>query len=664
MKTKIILFGLSFLSAFHFGQVQTVVVHNNYSNLSSLQMLDNGNLIYDAKDSKSSTQVFSSNYLTGETKQLTDPCTTMSNYNFFAPFTSSAQPDGVFSDGANLYGIVNTYNNCGNSSGFDKKVFKTDGNTLTYTTNTQVALGITEYGGLSHPLKTTDGNPLLIGRSEKLFKINKSDLSFDLLYSASNSISNVDLIFVGSVNGTKMFYSNNNYNIYRFNETEKTMVNLVNMKTFYQSAYPNSPNSLFKPTIYKNNSVTNYVENVGVLNGYLYFWVSGNVTGVGNVNVLWKTNGTVEGTSEVKRFAKNNQPVHQEAVSFTNFNGELYFRFNDEIGNTAGLWKTNGTEAGTVLVKKLSNTTTASFVNFMSNIVPFKSQLFFLAKGDNSNYQVWKSDGTTTGTLQAFKVIDMDFANSNSLKEFKVFVEGDKLYFYGSLYRGKEIICSDGTAENTYSLGRNGASPSSVLNNSLMFAKNHIFLSTTFSDKTYLSKLNLSTAKSYILQNVTYSNGQLTIKADDLSKVVRIFFYNINSNVLALPSGTHTIVDNNTITYTLSQQEINYFKDKPFKVAVETESGTYLQKSSENIALTVEDLKSIKPVVYQTEQQIIIETNNLKNEQIVKMFDISGKLVYNDKFSKTDKITIPKSRFSKGVYILTLNDISMKIIIH
>ena len=275
--------------------------------------------MYDAKDANNSTQVFSSNYLTKQTKQLTNPCDGKSFYNFFQPFLSPAQPDGIFTDGNHYYGIINTYNNCSNSSGFDKKIFKTDGNTLTYTTNSQVALGITEYGGINNAMTSSDGHPLLIGRSEKLFKVNKDNLAFEQLYSANSSISNVDLIFIGSVNGIKMFYSNNNYNIYRFDETEKTMVNLVNIKTFYQSAYPSSPNSAFKPTIYKNNSVTNSIENIGVLNGYLYFWVIGNVTGVGTVNVLWKSNGTV-----LKRFAKNNQPVHQESVSFINFNNELF----------------------------------------------------------------------------------------------------------------------------------------------------------------------------------------------------------------------------------------------------------------------------------------------------------------------------------------------------
>lgn len=647
----------------HFGQVQTIATLNNYSKLSALQMLNNGNLVYDAKDSKNSTQVFSTNYLSGETKQLTNPCNGMSFYNFFDPFTSAAQPDGFFTDGDHYYGIINTYNNCANTSGFDKKAFKTDGNTLSYTTNTQVSLGITEYGGLNNPLKSTDGNPILIGKSEKLFKINKNNLSFDLLYSASNSVSNVDLIFVGSVNGAKMFYSNNNYNIYRFNDVENKMENLVNMKTFYQNVYPNSPNSFFKPVSYKNNSVTNYVENTGVLNGFLYFWVNGNISGVGNVNVLWKTNGTANGTSEVKRFSKNNQPVHQESVSFTNFNNELYFRFNDDADN-GGLWKTNGTEAGTVNVKKIANTTTSSFVTFMSNIVAYKSQLYFFARGENSNYQLWKSDGTMNGTLQAFKVIDMNFINSNSITEFKLFTEENKLYFYGNLYASSELICSDGTVENTYSIGKNAESSSGVLYSSLLFSKNHVFLSTLFGDKTFLAKVNLTTAKPYLLQNVSYSNNKLTITADDLSKAKRMFFYNINSDLLALPSGDFVSVDNKTITYTFSQQEINYLKDKPFKVAVETSAGTYLQKASENISLATSETSVSKPMVYQAQQQIVIIGSKSRKLEHIQIFNLNGQSVFNEKFNNEEKIKISESKFSKGVYILSINNnYTVKIIV-
>ena len=73
-------------------------------------------------------------------------------------------------------------------------------------------------------------------------------------------------------------------------------------------------------------------------------------------------------------------------------------------------------------------------------MVLYKSQLYFLAKGDNSNFQLWKSDGTAGGTSQAFKVIDMDFASSNALKEFKIFAEDDELFLGFALQRQRNHL--------------------------------------------------------------------------------------------------------------------------------------------------------------------------------------------------------------------------------
>lgn len=636
MKTKIILLGLLFLFAKQFGQVQTLATLNSYSKLSAMQMLDNGNLIYDANDSYNSSQVFSTNYLTGETKQLTNPCDGLSYYNFFSPFLGS-DGGGFFTDGNHYYGIIDTRNSCPTT---DRKVFKTDGNTLSYTNNTMVALGMTEYGGLGNPLKNTEGNPFLIGKNEKLFKINKDNLSLNIIYSANGSDSNYGLYLVGSLNGSKMFYSRTSNYVSYFNDTENKMENLVNLKTFYQNIYPNT---FFTPVLYMNNSVTNYIENVGVLNGYLYFWVTGYVSGIGNVKALWRTNGTANGTSEVKRFLKNEQRVDLNAVSFTNFNNELYFRFNDEAGN-AGLWKTNGSESGTVLVKKFTNTLYSSFTNFMGNIVVYKSQLYFLADENNTYFHLWKSDGTTAGTSLAFKIMDTDFANDSNIYSRKLFVEGGKLYFYGSLRYSNEIICSDATVENTYSLGKNPNADGS-LNAPVLLSKNHIFYATD----SKLLKLDLGTAKPYILQNVVYNNKKLTITAEDLSKTKRLFFYNVNSNLLTYPVENFTVIDNKTITYTLSQEQFNYLKDKLFKVAVETETGTYLQKASENIILSVNEVNNKSLNIYPNPAKDILHIqNNGENVKNITIYDTSGRQMLTTKAAKEINV----SKLPKGNYVV------------
>src|SRR5439155_4765941 len=78
-----------------------------------------------------------------------------------------------------------------------------------------------------------------------------------------------------------------------------------------------------------------------------------------------------------------------------NVNGTLFFAGQDQSGLAVSkLWKSDGTTAGTVLVKnvELGTPDNAAFTEF-SNV---NGTLFF-ASGES--HELWKSDGTTAGTV-------------------------------------------------------------------------------------------------------------------------------------------------------------------------------------------------------------------------------------------------------------------------
>src|SRR5690606_17046199 len=66
---------------------------------------------------------------------------------------------------------------------------------------------------------------------------------------------------------------------------------------------------------------------------------------------LWRSDGTDAGTFAINTNFKNVNGV-SEIENFCDFNGDLYFSANEGINGTE-LWKSNGTIAGTVMVKDI-----------------------------------------------------------------------------------------------------------------------------------------------------------------------------------------------------------------------------------------------------------------------------------------------------------------------
>ena len=67
---------------------------------------------------------------------------------------------------------------------------------------------------------------------------------------------------------------------------------------------------------------------------------------------LWKTDGTAAGTSIVRDIQPGS--IGSYPVSLTNVDGTLFFRALGDDFDFTQLWKSDGTEAGTVLVKDVN----------------------------------------------------------------------------------------------------------------------------------------------------------------------------------------------------------------------------------------------------------------------------------------------------------------------
>jgi ELWxxDGT repeat protein len=110
-------------------------------------------------------------------------------------------------------------------------------------------------------------------------------------------------------------------------------------------------------------------------------------------NELWKTDGTEAGTVLVKDI--NPGPENSNPSNLINVNGTLFFSANDGTHGEE-LWRSDGTEAGTTLVKDINPGSDGSTPRHFTNV---NGTLFFGAVDGTGGSQLWKSDGTEAGTV-------------------------------------------------------------------------------------------------------------------------------------------------------------------------------------------------------------------------------------------------------------------------
>ncbi|HRB31318.1 MAG TPA: T9SS type A sorting domain-containing protein, partial [Ferruginibacter sp.] len=154
----------------------------------------------------------------------------------------------------------------------------------------------------------------------------------------------------------------------------------------------------------------------------------------------WVSDGTDAGTVLLKDINTRNSTSNP--YSFCKIGNIIYFKASDGItGNE--LWKTDGTEAGTVLVKDIRLGTGNSDPVYLTNL---NGILYFSATDGTSGLELWKSDGTTAGTVLVKDIYTGATASSiNSLTVFN-----NTLYFSAlSSGVGRELWKSDGTEAGT-----------------------------------------------------------------------------------------------------------------------------------------------------------------------------------------------------------------------
>ena len=172
---------------------------------------------------------------------------------------------------------------------------------------------------------------------------------------------------------------------------------------------------------------------------------------IASTDKIWKSDGTAAGTTLVYSFTPSagfsnvgifySVPTHYKNYSVDG--NILYFSAFDTT-NGKELWKTDGTPAGTVMLKDIKAGTGSSQ---SSGFCKIPSATLFIAQSVGLESKLWKTDGTTTGTEQIpvaepFFIVNQDMAKL-----------GDKVIFFAhNTVDGYEPYVSDGTAAGTFML--------------------------------------------------------------------------------------------------------------------------------------------------------------------------------------------------------------------
>jgi ELWxxDGT repeat protein len=173
---------------------------------------------------------------------------------------------------------------------------------------------------------------------------------------------------------------------------------------------------------------------------------------------LWKSDGTAEGTVRLKRFNPPGLAFPSMGAKPLFAVGRRLFFVASDAGHTSALWKSDGTSEGTVIVKDIIAADALKFPRRMADV---NGTLYFVADDGVHGAELWKSDGTAAGTVM---VKDICPGVGGGAPLFLTNVNGTLFFTARDTTHGRELWKSDGTAAGTVMVkdinpGRAGAFP-------------------------------------------------------------------------------------------------------------------------------------------------------------------------------------------------------------
>jgi len=417
-------------------------------------VVSGGKLYFSANDNVHGAEIWMSDGTTQGTKMLKD----------LYPGSASSSPSYLIDANGSLYFF-------GNRASTADELWKTDGTkegTVRVANFYSAKFGYSGYASrlanvnskvfftLNGQLYTSNGTPDGTVLVKGIFVAPPSSLTAfkGLLYFSADDGSGRKLwVSDGTDGGTYSVNNNNNVNLYQ-DDLNKFVIK--GNKLFFPGYSPdndgaelcsydisNPSNNVEIVKDFVPGSPSHNMYNLINVNGTIFFTV---YAGTNTDQMLWKSDGTTAGTKLVKDINPGGLNIYWYK-EFKNANGTLLFSYYDNVHGTE-LWKSDGTQAGTTIVKELTPGIYGSGFysgDAVPNITYIGNNItLFQATDQKTGMELWKTDGTEAGT----KLVK-DINQSATYSSYPVWLtsmggNGKLIFGAGTLKYSGELWGTDG----------------------------------------------------------------------------------------------------------------------------------------------------------------------------------------------------------------------------
>ena len=511
-------------------------------------------------------------------------------------------------------------------------------------------------------------------------------LTVDINHRGSNTYPT----FITEINEKSVMTSNNGLNGHEPFITDGTVSGTNMLKDIYPG---------YNSSVYVYEIPDFYYKKAG---DYVFFPAGNGINGL----ELHRTDGTEEGTILVKDIAQGSaSSLTRDQLSIV-YNDNFYFKAKDQV-HGGELWRTDGTESGTYMLKDIypgsghgiQTTNNQSGLNYHTVM---NGVLYFNAH-DGIENAIWKTDGTENGTVKA---ISIPSSGNNDRGPVVLNNSNGKLYFGTNpnnfTYGYFSLSVSDGTQSNITSLGTWLSAVhfenNKIYNNEFYFmvrdgfglglmktdgTENGTVMVKGGMERTFVKYMDLCGEYLYfavgeyslydfeLWRTDGTSDGTILIAEESLRDYTCIenkltYLKGTDDNNLWITDGTNKTHVNINV---LNGEQLNnnnvahiegYVHDKLYFSARTARSGVEIYSAGVNEILSINDNDDSnklenKIVIYPnpTRNSFNVTSNANWNIQTIELFDFSGKKIMSKK-SDSKSVNLDISHLSKGLYLVKI----------